>query len=99
MTCRTTIRAPHESQKVRLVVVDLTLERRSARCLDWLSLFDGHRAATLCGRRSNVNAVTSLGRSLDVEFRSAFDDVMKGFWLMFIGEEKLFSIKSHENTS
>ena len=83
-----TVHAPSASQQVRLVVVDLTLERRSSRCLDWMSVFDGHRAATLCGRRTNVDAVTSLGSSLDVEFRSSFDDVMKGFWLMLVGKLK-----------
>ena len=86
LDCRLRLAAPLATQRLRVYVVDLSLEPRGAGCADWVHLTDGLRDVTLCAaRRRGRLLLTSTQHSVSIHFHSDALTSYKGLWLYFEG--------------
>lgn len=94
MDCNLTLVAPHDDQRLKLFVIDLSLEPNGTACSDWLQVFDGFKGNTLCGQRTRYWLRDSTQKTIHIRFYSDGVRQERGFWLYYEGRRDEVSIRA-----
>lgn len=94
LDCNLTLVAPHDDQRLKLFVIDLSLEPNGTACSDWLQVFDGFKGNTLCGQRTRYWLRDSTQKTIHIRFYSDGVRQERGFWLYYEGRRNEAPIRA-----